>query len=75
MIDQELKFITKKVKMAFKGEVAHTNVAVEDFRKELEEGYELRYEYPVSLSVQDEYLYITFLTAKKRQEGKIGFGS
>jgi hypothetical protein len=74
MIEQELKFITKKVKIEFTGDVAHTDVTVKEFQKELEENYELRYEYPVSLSVQNEYLYITFLTTKKREGGKIGFG-
>jgi hypothetical protein len=73
-MDQELTFITRKIKLEFSNETATTTLNVEDIKASIGEEYELRQESPVSVSISEGgYAFVSFLVSKKQERRHIGF--
>ncbi len=73
-MDQELTFITRKIKLEFVDDTATTTFNIEDVKASLSDEYELRQESPVSVSISEGgYAFVSFLVSKKLERKSIGF--
>ncbi|SDL36682.1 hypothetical protein SAMN05421823_105311 [Catalinimonas alkaloidigena] len=69
-----IHLITRRLPLEFSGDEANTKIDIDAIRREFEEKkYTLLSERPVSVSVGDKWLYVTFLLQEKQERTSIGF--
>ncbi|MGB3618626.1 MAG: hypothetical protein WBA12_10945 [Catalinimonas sp.] len=73
MNERQTTLLTRRMPLHFDGDQALTPIDTDVLRQEIESKYSLLSDRPVSVSVQSEYLYVTFLVQEKRERNQIGF--